>query len=535
MDQELKAEDKQPQMQYSLYLDMFPTPLSIASTRTRNWNPTAKAYQLERNMVRTSSEVPADVVFPHSIRPTRIDEDERLPDRNFVVWLPNKTMKLNLEGIEMLNCIGQAAQDKESRTTGSMPEPLRRHAKQQIAYRNLIPEKARDDLDELYNKNCTSGRVQAKNMTISVCQEDWFNTHKPVKQELLAPPLQEYLSDEVEPYWFRCKLNETAPILPKEESAPLKADAQAPVAISPRFMAPGKVPTTPAPPGTSKPATQPVHPLSRTWARTELTEQLSRKTLKQNTDGTYETIRQPTPEHWVKGEIKALSTDPITDEELQTIKTRWDDCHWGPIEKAYDRALEAGAYKRWTVDELCKEARLFRFAIQRALAHNRGKLRWLSELIEERGKKGMGETVEVDFYGESDKGWYCIKTFGDMVQSWRGRLFLDDFADHYGQTIDQVAISDWLDLPQFALTPNALARSGWTDQHAIADFHETLTALLPTELLWQHTNIAQNWFWLAGVKRYDACCRLRLKNGRLGCDNKRHHFDTDNNVEDWFC
>ncbi|MCS5675713.1 MAG: hypothetical protein NZ605_11975, partial [Acidimicrobiales bacterium] len=175
------------------------------------------------------------------------------------------------------------------------------------------------------------------------------------------------------------------------------------------------------------------------------------------------------------------------------------------------------------------------FALQRALVDNKGKLQWLSELIENHGKKGMGHTVEVDFYGESDKGWYCLKTFGDMVQSWRGRLFLDDFADHYGQTIDQVAISEWLNLQQFALTPNAFARSAWKDQHAIADFHETLTALLPTELIWQYTTVAQNWFWLAGVWRYDPCCRLRLKNGRLGCDNKRHRLDTDVNVENWFC
>ena len=131
----------------------------------------------------------------------------------------------------------------------------------------------------------------------------------------------------------------------------------------------------------------------------------------------------------------------------------------------------------------------------------------------------MESMVWTDFHPDGVfEDWY-EKTAGDMVQLRWCRRHLPQMGLCFKGSPVQYRIAKWLRLAYFVL-PKGLSETvdGW-GEHALADFQETLTLYLSTDLANLYLNVCTGFFMHFEAESYETC-RLRCSRGLLCCDKK---------------
>ena len=105
-------------------------------------------------------------------------------------------------------------------------------------------------------------------------------------------------------------------------------------------------------------------------------------------------------------------------------------------------------------------------------------------MVAESGKSSMCQKINATEDGVGvTYSWYW-KTAGDLLQSFWAKKKVLTHQGQFGYNEMQARVSDWLHLPFLICedSSNAQQISCWQD-HGRADFHETVTLLLPPHLL----------------------------------------------------
>lgn len=214
--------------------------------------------------------------------------------------------------------------------------------------------------------------------------------------------------------------------------------------------------------------------------------------------------------------LEIWQTWPYEEEKKATERLRnavWPMSHRG--NDIYATAVEGRAIFYTCFEELMQEARVLQRVL--LLAKQQGRFRELSALLS-KGKSGMG----IYILAAESRGGVPVKTYGKaagdkLVRFWC-RRHLPELRYAFDNNVTEAALTKWLQLPELVLRSAVANEVAHWNTHGSADFFETLTLYLPSNVLNLLMNITVNYYQLCdGNSTTTRTCRVRSADGLLTC------------------
>ena len=187
-------------------------------------------------------------------------------------------------------------------------------------------------------------------------------------------------------------------------------------------------------------------------------------------------------------------------------------------EDIYDAVTKGQATFRKSFEEVVHDARILQRAL--LLAKHQGRFEELSLLLSQ-GISGMEACIPA---AESRGGVPVItyqKAAGDKLVHFWCRQHLAEMRHAFDNNATEAMLTSWLQLPRLVLQSAVAEEVEQWNTHNSADFLETFTLYLPSEILNLLMNVAVNFFQFCDRRSNMApTCRLRSADGLLLCSRK---------------